>query len=113
MWLAPEPLILASGSTVRRKMLEAAGLPVEAHPAEIDERKIEQAALPASADRVALLLARAKAEAVARRFSNRVVAAADQTLTCEGRLYAKPVDLAGARAQLQSLAGKTHALHSA
>ena len=38
---------------------------------------------------------------------------ADQTLACEGRLFHKPADEAAARAQLASLSGRTHALHSA
>jgi septum formation protein len=113
MWLAAEPLILASRSAARRQLLEAAGLPAEMHPADINERALEQAALPASADRIALTLAGAKADAVARAVPRRVVVAADQTLACEGRLYAKPADLASARAQLKSLSGRTHELHSA
>jgi septum formation protein len=113
MWLAAEPLILASRSAARRQLLESAGLPVEMHPADIDERAMEQAALPASAERIALTLARAKADAVARGFPRRIVVAADQTLACEGRLYAKPADLPSAREQLNSLDGRTHELHSA
>ena len=29
LWLAPLPLVLASGSSVRRALLEVAGIPVE------------------------------------------------------------------------------------
>ncbi|HRP79945.1 MAG TPA: Maf family protein, partial [Aquamicrobium sp.] len=39
----PETIVLASASPFRRKMLEDAGLAVEAVPAEIDERAVETA----------------------------------------------------------------------
>src|SRR5260370_29990286 len=41
LWLHGAPLVLASGSTVRRAMLEAAGIPVEPIPAQLDERALE------------------------------------------------------------------------
>ncbi len=41
LWLDPHPLVLASKSAVRRTLLEAAGIPVEVRPADIDERAIE------------------------------------------------------------------------
>src|SRR5213593_4510114 len=65
LWLAADPLVLASNSATRRTMLEAAGIPVEVHPADIDERVIEAAAGAAEPGEVAALLARAKAKAVA------------------------------------------------
>ncbi|MBN8919112.1 MAG: Maf family protein, partial [Rhizobiales bacterium] len=37
----------------------------------------------------------------------------DQTLAFGGRIYSKPADRAAAHTQLRSLAGRTHALHSA
>ena len=41
LWRPAEPLILASGSRTRRDLLASAGLPIEAIPAEIDERAVE------------------------------------------------------------------------
>jgi nucleoside triphosphate pyrophosphatase len=38
LWLAGEPLVLASQSAIRHAILRDAGLPVEVHPADIDER---------------------------------------------------------------------------
>ena len=38
---------------------------------------------------------------------------ADQTLALETEVFSKPQDVAGARAQLRRLRGKTHALHAA
>jgi septum formation protein len=113
MWCRAEPLLLASRSAARRRLLEAAGLPVEVLPADVDERAIERDALPASADRVAAVLARAKAEALIPSAQDRVVIAADQTLACGGRIYAKPESRESAREQLASLSGRAHQLHSA
>ena len=42
LWLAAEPLVLASQSKVRRALLEAAGIPVEGARPHLDERAIEQ-----------------------------------------------------------------------
>ena len=44
LWLAATPLVLASRSAVRRTLLEAAGVPVEICPADIDERGVEAGA---------------------------------------------------------------------
>lgn len=112
-WRPAEPLVLASQSAVRRKILESAGLPVEVHPADIDERAIEQAAMPASPPQIACVLAAAKAQAVAGRAPGRIVLAADQTLSCDGRLYSKATSRAAVRDQLAALRGRTHELHAA
>jgi septum formation protein len=113
LWLADEPLVLASRSESRRAVLAGAAIPVDILPADIDERAIEMQAGRKPAGEVALILARAKASAVAVQRPGRLVLGADQTLGLGDRLFAKPADLAGARAQLKSLRGTTHALHSA
>ena len=108
------PLVLASKSSVRRALLEAAGIPVEIVPAAVDERAIESSkAAAASAEGVALLLAREKALAVAAKKAKSTVLGADQTLALGARRFSKPADTASARAQLALLAGKTHELHTA
>jgi len=113
LWLADKPLVLASKSAPRRAMLEAAGIPIEVCPADIDERAVERAAVASAAGDVAALLARAKARAISIGMPGRLVIGADQTLVLGERRFDKPADLAAARAQLQALAGKTHELHSA
>ena len=115
LWLEAEPLILASGSTTRREMLVAAGVPVEVVKPQIDERAVEQPLVEQGVpdDQIAAALACAKALAVSRERPGRLVLAADQTLTCEGRAFHKPADAAAAREQIAALAGRTHELHSA
>lgn len=113
LWLDPQPLILASQSVVRRKLLEAAALAVETIPAPIDERAIEARAGAQTPDAVALLLAREKAKAVAAKHPRRIVIGADQTLALGDERFSKPAGRAAAAAQLRRLRGKTHILSSA
>ena len=113
LWLKPEPLVLASRSAIRRTVLEAAGIPVEVFPADVDERAIEARASAADPGEVAALLAWSKAKATASGRPGRIVLGADQTLALGSRRFSKPTDRASARAQLRELRGKTHALHSA
>jgi septum formation protein len=112
LWLAAEPLTLASASRIRRKMLEAAGIPVEVLPAHIDERRIEENC-PGDGRELASRLAREKAATISRRRPSRLVLGADQTLTHGGTLFHKPPDADGGRRQLAALRGREHQLHSA
>ena len=109
-----EPLVLASKSGVRRRILEAAGIPVVVDPADLDERSIEAECAKdgTGPERIALWLAREKALAVARRRAGFVLGA-DQTLALGSCRFSKPASPAAAREQLAALAGNTHALHSA
>jgi septum formation protein len=113
LWIASKPLLLASKSEVRRKILAAAGVPIESRPAPIDERAIEARSNVQEAGEVARVLAGAKAHTVAAQMPARVVLGADQTLTLDGRRFSKPTDRDAAREQLLALRGKTHRLHSA
>ncbi len=113
LWLAKSPLVLASASDVRRKILDAAGIPLEVRPAAIDERAIEAAAKPANPRAAALLLAQEKARAVSAKAQGRVVLGADQTLSLGDERFSKPKDRAAAADQLRKFSGKTHELHSA
>lgn len=113
LWLAPSPLLLASKSKARRALLEAAGLPLEIVPADLDERAIEADAGIADPSAAAKLLAREKARAVAAKKPGRFVIGADQTLSVGDRRFSKASDRAGARIQLAALRGRAHLLHSA
>jgi len=113
LWLSSLPLVLASKSEVRGKILGAAGLRVEIRPAQIDERAIEKEAGPLDAAQAAALLARAKALTVAGSLPGRLVLGADQTLALGARRFDKPADRAAAGEQMRALRGKTHELHSA
>jgi septum formation protein len=115
LWTASRPLVLASQSEARRRLLASAGIPHVVIAPDLDERAAEVALRESGADagEVARQLARLKAEAVSRTRPDDLVLAADQVLACDGRLYAKPADRAAAAAQLAELSGRTHQLHSA
>ena len=113
LWLADAPLILASKSKTRWMLLNAAGVPVETDPADLDERGLEADAGSKSAGAVAALLAREKAMAVSRKHGGGLTLGADQTLSFGAGRLTKPPDRDGARAQLRALCGRTHELHSA
>ena len=110
-----EPLILASASPIRKKLLAAAGLEVRVEPALVDEeaiKRIFQVDRQAAAD-CALALAEAKARQIAENHQHALVVGADQILVCDKIWLNKPADLADARAQLQALRGRTHKLVTA
>ena len=80
LWIAPARLVLASRSESRHAILQAAGIPHEVAPADIDERLIERRAGTCDGALAAELLAREKALAVSARRPGALVLGADQTL---------------------------------
>jgi septum formation protein len=113
LWTAAQPLVLASKSNIRGKILASAGLRLEIRPAQIDERAVEAAAGSPGPKAAALLLARAKALAVAAVLPGHIVLGADQTLALGDARFSKPQDRDAAAAQLRALRGNSHSLHSA
>ena len=113
LWLAPQPLVLASRSDIRGKILAAAGLRFEIRPSVVDERAIETQSGTSDAAGVARHLAHSKASAVAASLPGRLVLGADQTLARGAKRFTKPADRNAASEQLRDLRGRTHELHSA
>jgi len=113
IWLAKDPLILASQSRARQMLLAGAGIAFEAVPADIDERGLQQNSDLSTSGGIATLLAREKALAVSMLRSGQYVVGADQTLALGALLFSKPAGRAEAAEQLRSLAGRSHELHSA
>jgi septum formation protein len=113
LWLAADPLMLASKSASRRAVLESAGIPIDIAPADVDEREIEARAGFDDPGRVAALLAREKAKAVSAKHPQRMVLGADQTLALGKRRFSKAPNRAAAREQVAALRGNFHTLHSA
>jgi nucleoside triphosphate pyrophosphatase len=110
-------LVLASGSAVRRTLLEAAGLSFDVVPADIDEAAIRTAILEntagAEAGDIASVLAAEKARVVSLANPEALVIGADQVLVLGGKIFAKPQTIAEAREHLVMLRGRTHDLVSA
>ena len=110
------PLILASGSKSRARVLEAAGLAFIVEPPGLDEAVMRQAVSgkgSLSAHDVAEVLARAKAEAVSDLAPKAYVIGGDQVLALGNTIFSKPDSMEAARRQLLDLSGKTHTLHTA
>jgi len=110
-------LILASGSAARRTLLEAAGLIFDVIPANIDEEKIRDDIVGATANvegnDIASVLAAEKARLISIEHPNALVVGADQVLTLGGRFFSKARNLTEAREILSMLRGRTHELVSA
>jgi len=97
------PLVLASGSPRRRKLLEEAGVSFTVVVPEVDEF------WPDSDPVQAVELAMSKARSVAgKRLTGEFVLAADTIVRLRGRVLGKPRDEAEARTMLTALSGKEH-----
>ncbi|HXF52913.1 MAG TPA: nucleoside triphosphate pyrophosphatase [Hyphomicrobiaceae bacterium] len=109
-------LILASASSARRALLEAAGLAFRVEPSHIDEPALRQKLLlepdTARPARVASELAFAKARQVSCDHRRTLVIGADQVLNLAGKILPKPREAGEARAMLMELRGRTHHLHT-
>jgi len=108
-------LVLASGSPIRRTLLENAGLRVVVSPARVDEATLRDSLLAdGTAPRdIADALAEMKARRVSQKMPGRAVLGCDQVLNLGGRLLSKPADKDEARAQLLDMRGRAHDLLSA
>lgn len=109
-------LILASLSRTRQDMLASAGIQFHAIPPKIDEEALKDAWLAKTPDMsprdLALKLAREKALSL-DAVPEKIVIAADQTLSMDGQLFNKAHDKDELTTKLKTLRGKTHHLHSA
>jgi septum formation protein len=109
------PVVLASASTTRARLLRDAGVAFSVVPASVDEGEIKASlrAENTSAAHIAEVLAELKAQRVSNRHRDALVIGADQTLGLGGALFDKPESRDAAREQLLALRGRTHELASA
>lgn len=107
------PVVLASKSAVRTRLLTAAGVEFEAMDSGVDEAEAKAGLVGRTPDVVALALAEAKALRATAARPGALVIGADQTLDFEGRLFDKAASLDEARARLIMLRGRSHRLHAA
>ena len=104
-------IILASGSAIRKQILDGAGLNYEVIVKPIDEAAIKDSMLAENSrlQDVADALAEAKALRVSRQTDGFVIGA-DQIMVMNNQLFDKPKDLGEARERLLSMRGKRHEL---
>jgi septum formation protein len=102
------PLVLASTSPRRKRILEEAGIHFTIEPSRADEIHVAYC----SARELALWNALRKAREVAERNRNAVVIGADTLVTFEGLVIGKPRTLDEARKMLALLGGKTHKVYT-
>lgn len=98
------PIVLASASPQRMRLLDQLGLAHETRPADIDETPCPEESAEALAER----LARGKAEAIASACPQALVLGSDTVVALGDTLFGKPGDVAEAERMLASLAGHTH-----
>ena len=98
------PLLLASTSPQRRRILEQLGIPFDVVAPDYEEHDAPRA------DAVALVKEHAlgKARSVLDRADGRPVLGVDTAVVLGGRVYGKPTNAEEAAGMLDALAGKTH-----
>lgn len=106
-----ERIILASGSAIRKQILDGAGLEYEVIVRPVDEAAIKDAMLAENSRLrdIADALAEAKAMRVSRQEPGFVIGA-DQIMVMEKTLFDKPKDMGEVRTRLLSMRGKMHEL---
>ena len=111
----PQPFILASGSEIRHKLLDQAGVTHEIAKPRVDEDMIKDALLAEGAPPrdVADALAEMKATKISEKHPGALVLGCDQVLDHRGTLLSKPRDPQDAVDQLHLLRGDRHSLLSA
>ncbi|HLL60678.1 MAG TPA: Maf family protein [Candidatus Nitrosocosmicus sp.] len=97
------PLVLASGSKSRRKLLESLDIPFEVVASNINEKEIRNNKLKQRAEE----LARTKAEVVSSKY-NAIVIAADTFCVHKSTVLEKPRNLEEAFQMVKLLSGKSH-----
>ena len=109
------PLILASASQSRARMLSASGIKFTAQPAYIDEDAVKQSLRLEGAESIQAAETLAELKAVKISLGNplSLVIGADSILDLQGVWFDKPADVDHAKAHLMTLRGQTHSLVTA
>jgi len=106
-------IILASKSTIRKKILEINQIKCIVKPANVDEDFIKESLIKKeNPTNISKNLAELKANKVSQKFNNSVVLGADSIIDLEGEIISKPKNRSEALKILGKLNGKTHQLIS-
>ena len=107
------PIILASNSESRLKILQETGIDFIQLKSNIDESLVKEKFKKKNANFIATKLAEAKALFISRENIKSYVIGADQICISKGKIFSKPKNKKKAIEQLSELNGKTHKLISA
>ena len=107
-------IILASKSSVRKKILEDNKVICRVEPSNVDEDSIKESLLKekATPTTISKNLAELKANKISQKFTNEIIIGADSVIDLEGEIISKPSNREEALKILQKLNGKTHQLVS-
>ena len=106
------PLLLASTSPFRKKLLEDAGFRFKTQKPLVDEEELKNKS-KAPLKELPLFLAKAKAESLVKDFPDHIIIGSDQVALLGDTLLNKPKTKDEAMDRLQELSGKTHELLTA
>lgn len=100
------PVILASGSPRRKKLLEQINLPFQIQVSSVDEHYKDTLTPP----EIVQTLARRKAVDVAQQFDRTLIIGADTIVVYQGAILKKPSSKEAAQTMLRQLSGDTHSV---
>ena len=107
-------IILASGSGIRKKILENHGIKCEVIPAKINENQIKESLLETNTtpELISKNLAELKANKISEKKHGELVLGADSVIDLNGELVSKPTNREEAFKILRKLNGQKHQLIS-
>ena len=101
-------VILASNSSIRKKILEEAGITFEVIASEVDEEELKKSFSSNNFKDYCLALAKAKALDVSIKQKNAYVIGSDQICCYEDEIFSKPLTKENCFKTLSKLSGNTH-----
>ena len=107
-------IILASGSGIRKKILENHGIKCEVIPAKINENQIKESLLETNTtpELISKNLAELKANKISEKKHGELVLGADSVIDLNGEIISKPINREEALKTLRKLNGQKHQLIS-
>lgn len=103
-----KPIILASRSPARFKILREAGIPVERAFPDVDESRLRGETVR----HYVMRIAEAKAKKIAKKERDAIIIAVDTVISYKSHIFGKPKNKKEARKFLKTLSGKMHRVFS-
>ncbi len=106
--IAAYKVILASNSSIRKKILEDSGIAFEVIASEVEEEELKKSISNNNFKDYCLALAKAKALDVSKKKKNAYVIGSDQICSYEDEIFSKPLTKENCFKTLSKLSGNTH-----